>query len=156
MNIAIIGTGNVGGALATNWAKKGHIINLGVKDIDHFKGMGLLKNEHTRVYSIREAVAKSEVVLMATPPTAIFEIIELTGDFSDKIIIDATNSVRATPEPYKTVYHCLIDKTKAEVVKCFNTTGFENMLNPVYNGEGIDMLWQATVIGQRKLQLSWP
>jgi len=30
-------------------------------------------------------------------------------------------------------------KTRAEVVKCFNTTGFENMLNPINNGEGIDM-----------------
>lgn len=43
------------------------------------------------------------------------------------------------PEPYKTVYHALADKTNAEIVKCFNTTGFENMLNPLYHGEGIDM-----------------
>ena len=61
------------------------------------------------------------------------------GDVSNKIIIDATNSVLKSPEPFKTVYHCLSDKTKAEIVKCFNTTGFENMLNPVYNGQGIDM-----------------
>ena len=26
-----------------------------------------------------------------------------------------------------------------DVVKCFNTTGFENMLNPTYNAKGIDM-----------------
>ena len=32
MNIAIIGTGNVGGALATKWANKGHQIYLGVRD----------------------------------------------------------------------------------------------------------------------------
>lgn len=139
MNIAIIGTGNVGGALATNWSKKGHIINLGVNDPNHFKGIDLLKNEKTNVYSIQEAVAKSEVILIATPPTAIFDIIQQMGNVSGKIIIDATNSVRQNPEPYKTVYHCIIDKTGAEAVKCFNTTGFENMLNPVYHGEGIDM-----------------
>jgi len=139
MNIAIIGTGNVGGALATNWSKRGHTINLGVKDLHQFKGQDLLKNEHTLVYSIKEAVSKSDVVLIATPPTAIFEIIDQMGDVSGKTIIDATNSVRATPEPYKTVYHCLADKTNAQIVKCFNTTGFENMLNPVYNDEGIDM-----------------
>jgi 8-hydroxy-5-deazaflavin:NADPH oxidoreductase len=139
MNIAIIGTGNVGGALATNWATKGHTINLGVQDVKKFKGIELLKNKNTKVYSIKEAVAISEIVLIATPPTAIFEIIELIGEVFDKIIIDATNSVMKTPEPYKTVYHCLADKTQAEVVKCFNSTGFENMLNPVYNGEAIDM-----------------
>ncbi len=139
MNIAIIGSGNVGGALATNWSKAGHTINLGVQDANNFKGQALLKNENTGVFSIQEAVAKSEVVLIATPPTAIFEIIEQIGKVSGKVIIDATNSVGKSPEPYKTVYHCLADKTKAEIVKCFNTTGFENMLNPIYNGEGIDM-----------------
>ena len=139
MNIAILGTGNVGGALATNWSKKGHTIHLGVQDVQNFKGTELLKNDHTFVYSIQEAVAKSEVILIATPPTAIFEILEKMGDVSSKIIIDATNSVMKSPEPYKTVYHCLVDKTNAEVVKCFNTTGFENMLDPMYEGVAIDM-----------------
>ena len=139
MNIAIIGTGNVGGALATNWSKKGHAINLGVNDKNQFKGIALLQNENTQAFSIEEAVAASDVILIATPPTAVFEIIEKMGDVGGKVIIDATNAIRQTPEPYKTVYHCLIDKTKAEVVKCFNSTGFENMLNPIYNGEAIDM-----------------
>ena len=139
MNIAIIGTGNVGGALATNWSKKGHTINLGVQDKNYFKGQELLKNKNTSVYSINEAVAKSDVILIATPPSAIFEIIGQMGDVSEKIIIDATNAVMKSPEPYKTVYHALADKTNAEIVKCFNTTGFENMLNPIYNGEAVDM-----------------
>lgn len=139
MNIAVIGTGNVGGALATNWSKKGHVINLGVKDINNFKGIELLKNENTKAFPVQEAVAKSDVILIATPPTAIFDIIEQMGDVSGKVIIDATNAVRQSPDPYKTVFHCLTDKTDAEVVKCFNTTGFENMLNPVYQGVGIDM-----------------
>lgn len=139
MNITIIGTGNVGGALATNWSKKGHIIYLGVKDVNNFKGQELLKNDNTSVFSMEEAVAKSDVILIATPPTAIFEIVEKMGDVSNKVIIDATNCVMKSPEPYKTVYHCLADKTNAYVVKCFNTTGYENMLNPRYNGEAIDM-----------------
>lgn len=139
MNIAIIGTGNVGGALATNWSKKGHNINLGVQDVNRFKGLELLKNNNTKVFTIKEAVENSKVILIATPPTAIFEILEQMGDVSNKIIIDASNTVMKSPEPYKTVYHALADKTKAEIVKCFNSTGFENMLNPNYNGEAIDM-----------------
>jgi len=139
MNIAIIGTGNVGGALATNWSKNGHHINLGVQNITDFKGKELLQNANTKVFSITEAVQKSEVVLIATPPTAIFDIIEMMGKVSNKIIIDATNAVMKSPEPYKTVYHALADKTNANVVKCFNSTGFENLLNPVYKGEPIDM-----------------
>ena len=139
MNIAIIGTGNVGGALATGWAKAGHTIHLGVQDVNQFKGKNLLNNPNTHVHSIADAVANSEVVLIATPPTAIFSIMEHMGDVSGKTLIDATNSVRQAPDPYKTVYHALVDKTKGDAVKCFNSTGFENMLNPIYNGEGIDM-----------------
>jgi predicted dinucleotide-binding enzyme len=149
MNIAIIGTGNVGGALANGWAKKGHTIHLGVQDISQFKGKDLLNNPNTDVQSIADAVAKSEVVLIATPPTAIFSIIEQMGDVSGKTVIDASNSVRQAPDPYKTVYHALIDKTKGEIVKCFNSTGFENLLNPIYNGEGIDMFMAGDSAGAK-------
>lgn len=39
-------------------------------------------------------------------------------------------------------------------MKCFNTTGFENMLNPNYNGEKIDMFMagdsdQAKAVAKR-------
>jgi predicted dinucleotide-binding enzyme len=129
----------LGGALASNWSTKGHSILLGVQDLEKFKGVGLLKNPNTEALSVSEAVARAEVVLIAVPPVAIFDILQHLGDVAGKVIIDATNSVRQAPDPYKTVYHCLADKTKAEVVKCFNTTGFENMLDPVYDGVGIDM-----------------
>ena len=75
MNIAIVGTGNIGGALATKWALKGHTILLGVNNQNQFKGRELLNNQNTSVSSISEAVSKSEVVLIAIPPTAIFEVL---------------------------------------------------------------------------------
>ena len=98
MHIAIIGTGNVGGSLATRWAKAGHEIHLGVRDPEHFKGRELLKNGNTDVQGISEAVAGSEAVLVSTPPTAILEIIDAMGDLTGKVVIDATNSVRAAPD----------------------------------------------------------
>jgi 8-hydroxy-5-deazaflavin:NADPH oxidoreductase len=139
MKIAIIGTGNIGAALATKWTNKGHIINLGVKDENNFKGIDLMKKENIKVYSIKEAVSISDVVLIATPPTAIFEIAEQLGDVTGKIIIDATNNVAQKINPYPTVFHFLVEKTAAEVVKCFNSTGFENIADTNYNGETIDM-----------------
>jgi 8-hydroxy-5-deazaflavin:NADPH oxidoreductase len=139
MNIAIIGTGNIGSALATKWASKEHIINLGVKDANNFKGIDLLKNENTKLFSIKEAVLNADVVLIATPPTAIFEIVAELGDVTGKVIIDATNNIGKKIEPYATAYHFLIEKTNAEIIKCFNSTGFENIVNPMYNDEAIDM-----------------
>lgn len=140
MKIAIIGSGNVGGALAQQWVKAGHTILVGAQFPLSEKNIALatLIGED-RFSSIHNAVKQCDVILVATPPSAIFEILEQMGDVSGKVIIDATNSIMKNPEPYKTAYYCIADKTKAEVVKCFNSTGFENMLNPIYNGQAIDM-----------------
>ena len=87
MKIAIIGTGNVGGALATQWSKAGHSIYLGVQDIEKFKGKELLNNPNTNVQSIKEAVAQSEVILVATPPDIALDLVQKFGSVNGKIII---------------------------------------------------------------------
>lgn len=140
MKIAIVGSGNVGGALAQQWVKAGHTVLIGAQFPLSEKNITLAtKIGEDRFSSVTNVVKQCDVILIATPPTAIFEILEQMGDVFGKVVIDATNSIMKSPEPYKTVYHCIADKTNAEVVKCFNTTGFENMLNPIYKGEAIDM-----------------
>lgn len=141
MNIAIIGTGNVGGALANKWAHKGHQIFLGVKDPLHFKGKDLLKNPNTHLESIQGAVAKAEIILMAIPATAVTEVIQELGDTSGKIIIDAMNIVRGRgPLGYKTTTEAILNNTATrDVVKCFNTTGYNNMENTMYGDVALDL-----------------
>jgi 8-hydroxy-5-deazaflavin:NADPH oxidoreductase len=137
MKIAIIGAGNVGGALALRWKNAGHEVVVGARDPQSPK-MQKLEGGFP-ILGIGVAVQLSEAVLIATPPAAIFDLIAAMGEVSGKTLIDASNAIRQRPEPYPTVYHALKDRTRGEVVKCFNSTGFENMLNPVYDGEGIDM-----------------
>ncbi|SMD45439.1 hypothetical protein SAMN00777080_4090 [Aquiflexum balticum DSM 16537] len=141
MKIAIIGTGNVGGALATKWAKAGHEINLGVQDIAAFKGRELLDNPNTKVYQVVEAVAHSEVILIATPAPVAVEVTKSLGDTSGKIIIDAMNIImNRGPQVFKTTSEAILANTQTkDVVKCFNTTGFNNMVNPVYGKKAIDL-----------------
>lgn len=140
MKIAIIGSGNVGGALAQQWIKAGHHVMIGAKFPLSEKNLKLAREiGEEKFVSIKKAAELSEVILLAIPPVAIFEVIEQMGDLSDKVVIDASNSVMKGPDPYKTVFHCLSDKTNAEIVKCFNSTGYENILNPIYDGQGIDM-----------------
>lgn len=140
MNIAIIGSGNVGGALAQQWIKAGHNVLIGAQFPLSEKNISLAtKIGEDRFAVVENAVRQCEVILIATPPEAILDILGKLGNVSGKVIIDATNVIMKSPEPYKTVYHALAEKTNAEIVKCFNTTGFENMLNPVYNNQGIDM-----------------
>ncbi|MEL7123134.1 MAG: NAD(P)-binding domain-containing protein [Bacteroidota bacterium] len=151
MDIAIIGTGNVGAALATKWSKAGHHIHLGVRDIDNFKGKELLENEHTFAHTISEAVALSEVILVATPPQIVTQLISQMGEVSGKVIIDATNSIRTKPDSYETAYHAFQDLTHAAVVKCFNSTGFENMENPTYGNFKLDMFMAGDDVAGKKV-----
>lgn len=141
MKIAIIGTGNVGSALATAWSKKGHEINLGVRDTQNFKGKSLIDNPNTQLYSVEEAVKKSDIILLATPAIYTIEIAGSLGDTEGKIIIDSMNIIMGKgPKNYSNTAQAILDHTSSkDVVKCFNTTGFNNMINPKYQDQNIDM-----------------
>ena len=141
MKIAIIGTGNVGGTLATKWAKAGHEIFLGVGDLNGFKGKALLANPKTSVHSVEDAVKNAEVILIATPAPAAIEVAKSLGDTSGKIIIDAMNIVMGRgPVGFNNTADSILANTKTkDVVKCFNTTGFNNMENPVYGNTSLDL-----------------
>lgn len=141
MIIAIIGSGNVGGALAQALIKAGHTVLIGAKlplSEKSIKLAALIGED--RFTSVEHAARQAKVIIVSTPPEVVFSLIPQLGDVSNKVIIDTTNSIRTKPDGFATAYHAIKEKTGSDcVVKCFNTTGFENMLNPVYNGEGIDM-----------------
>jgi hypothetical protein len=141
MNIAIIGTGNVGGALATRWAQKGHTIRLGVQDLQQFKGKDLLKKPGTTAHLVQDAVYLSEVILVATPAAAAVDVARSLGDTTGKVIIDAMNIVMGRgPAGFANTAEAILANTQArDLVKCFNTTGFNNMLNPVYGDQSLDL-----------------
>lgn len=141
MNITIIGSGNVGSALAAGLQAK-HTLTFGVRDPQSSKSEKAASVvKHASFKSVKEACVEADVIIITTPPEAVLQLIPEMGDVSKKVIVDATNSVRTKPEPFPTAYHALKEKTRSsKVVKCFNTTGFENMLNPVYPVfGGIDM-----------------
>ncbi len=141
MKIAIIGSGNVGSALGKGWLRAGHNVVFGVRDPQSPKTQkALALIPEVKVYTVPEASKNAEVIVITTPPEAVLELIPQLGDVSNKVIIDTTNSIRTRPEPFATAYDAIKEITKSQdVVKCFNSTGFENMLNPNYHGEGIDM-----------------
>ncbi len=152
MNIAIIGSGNVGSALAQGWARAGHQVVFGVRNKNEFKGNLLAEAKEIRVTSIADAVTDSEVVVIAAIPQAVIAIIEAMGDVSNKVIIDTMNSVRVKPEPYSNTTEALMSLTNCkDIVKCFNTTGAENMGNPIYQGKGIDMFYAGDSILAKRI-----
>lgn len=140
MQIAIIGTGNVGGALATKWANAGHTILLGTQDASSFKGKHLLSNPNTSVHTIADAVQQAEIILLATPAPAAIAVAQSLGDTGGKIIIDAMNVVmNRGPQGFSNTADAILANTNTkDVVKCFNTTGFNNMQDTNYDGIALD------------------
>ncbi len=152
MNIAIIGTGNVGGALATRWAHAGHTLHLGVRDLAQFKGQHLLDNPNTTAHRIDEAVRLSDVVLISTPALSAVDVAQSLGDTTGKILIDTMNIVMGRgPAGYRTTTDAILANTASrDVVKCFNTTGFNNMVNPIYEGVALDLFVAGdSVVGKQ-------
>lgn len=141
MKIAVIGTGNIGGTLAAKWAAKGHDIYLGVRDKNSFKGKELLENDRISLHEIKYAVQMAEIILIAVPATAAAETAKILGDTEGKIIIDTMNIVRGRgPAGFSSTADAILANTSgAEVVKCFNSTGYNNIINPVYDGQALDM-----------------
>lgn len=146
MRIAVIGTGNVGRALGTNWASKGHKVIFGSRDPHSDKVGEILAaaGPNASAASLVEAGAAAEVIVLATPWNMNQQVVEALGDVAGKIIVDATN-------PIGPGFQLAVGTTTsgaeqvagwaqgARVVKAFNTTGWENMADPIYNGEPATM-----------------
>lgn len=141
MNITIIGSGNVGGTLAAAFRKAGHTVIFGVKDpAMSFKGKDMADQLSLPYFLIQEAVKKSEVIFLCTPAKFADTITQSLGDVHNKIIIDTMNGLNMQPAGFtNTTDAILANCNTTDVVKCFNSTGFENMADPIYKGQGIDM-----------------
>lgn len=142
LKIAIVGSGNVGGALAKKWILAGHSVTIGSRFPLSEKNQKLASEiGEYRFISVSQAVEQSEVILIATPAMAAVEVVKSLGDTTGKVIIDAMNIVMGRgPEGYTNTSDAILAHTQTtDVVKCFNTTGANNIQNPVYDALSLDL-----------------
>ena len=142
MRIGIIGVGHLGGALAKVWAGKGHDILLGVRDTkkSHKYAKLLSLSKKINLTTVYNAAQMSEVILLATPAHQARSVAKQVGRIHTKVVIDATNAVMFKPKPYAHATAALKALTDCtHIVKCFNTTGHENLQNPKYGRDKLDM-----------------
>jgi predicted dinucleotide-binding enzyme len=142
MHIAIIGSGNVGGALAKKWIKAGHHVLIGARFPLSEKNIKLAAEiGEDRFTTVDSALKQSDIILLSTPATATVDVVKSLGDTTGKIIIDAMNIVMGRgPQGYKHTTDAILENTQTkDVVKCFNTTGANNMQDPVYGNSVLDL-----------------
>lgn len=141
MRIGVLGSGNVGGALGKRWAAAGHTVAFASRQPDSADMAELVAaaGEHARATTSADAVASSDVVLVATPWPATKGVVEGL-DWTGKVLIDATNPLLPGlagleyANSTSGAEHVARWAVGASVVKAFNTVGFNVMENPDFGG----------------------
>ncbi len=142
--IAIIGAGNVGATLGRRFAGAGYTVVFGLRSADDPK-YAALDGPATSRDTIASAVARADVVMLATPWNGAQDALAAAGDLTGKVLVDATNPIG----PGMVLTHGTIDSGAeqvarwspgARVVKAFNSVGVEIMANPRF-GERRAVLW---------------
>jgi len=101
MKLAVIGIGNIGGALADRWEMAGH--------------------EVTRIGREGGSVSDAEAVVVAVPGGAIREALDNVQGLEGKTVIDATNLLGVSPpESFPSNAEFVKSRTNSPTAKSFN------------------------------------
>ncbi len=92
LKIGIIGTGQIGGALARLWVAAGHEVLMSSRHPDELKPLAKQLGPRARVGTPREAAAFGDVVLISVPYKALPELgRDLKAELAGKIVLDTCN-----------------------------------------------------------------
>ncbi len=149
MKIGVLGAGSVGAALGKAWAKRGHEVMFGVRDVNASKVKTLLAEAgaNARAGTVSEAVTGADAIALTLTWEAVPEVLKQIGELSGKVLLDCTNPLVGNQ------LDASLDlgmsggeqvaawMPKARVVKVFNTVGWETMENPRYGNEVATMFY---------------
>lgn len=127
MQIAVIGTGNMGSGLASILAQAKHEVAIGSRDVAKAAALASQVGHGAVGGDIEAAVKMADVIILATPYVFVAEALKAAGNVTHKTIIDISNPI--TPDfqgllvGHTTSAAEEIQKLvpQAKVVKAFNT-----------------------------------
>jgi 8-hydroxy-5-deazaflavin:NADPH oxidoreductase len=143
MEIAVLGSGNVGKALASSFIRAGHRVTLTASNPDNARAVASQTGGQA-ADSNQQAAAGAEVVVLAVQYPTVDAVLAEAGDaLNGKVLIDTTN--RVDPADPGSV----LDGTSAaeqiqarvpgaKVVKAFNTAFASRQADPVVDGVALD------------------
>jgi predicted dinucleotide-binding enzyme len=137
MQIAVIGTGFIGGVLGTALARSGQTVIFGSRHPDEEPSD--LTAGDASVATVADALAGADVVILAIPGAAVPDLVaEHSAALQGKIVIDATNQMRAAVANSRAAL-----PSSVRYARAFNTLGGENMADPQFSDGPADMFFSA-------------
>lgn len=143
MNIAIIGAGNVGSALAGAAVRAGHEVTVTAASAEHARSAA--QQTGARYADSNTSAADSaEVIILAVPYDAVSGILAQLGDVAaGKVLIDVTNRFNpsdpgAVVDGSSNAETIQAQARTVRVVKAFNTVFAALQANPVVDGIPLD------------------
>lgn len=140
--IGILGSGDVGRALARGVARHGWDAKVGTRSVDELRPAMAGAEGTISVGTFAETAAHGDVVVLAVRGDVAETVVEMAGieNFAGKLVLDATNpldvsdgtvhlSVGGTDSLGERIQAKLPD---ASVVKCFNTVSNSQMVDPEF------------------------
>jgi NADPH-dependent F420 reductase len=147
MEIAIIGTGNVGRALATSLVRAGHGVTLAARDADKTREVATEVGARAST-SVPDAARDADVVILAVPFTAEEDVAAALGPVADnKLIVDVANPLApdysgvATAGGPSAAERLAASLPEARVAKAFNTLFASVQADPNAHGTRVDGLF---------------
>jgi len=141
MKIAMIGTGNVGQALASTLIRNGHQVTLAGRDAGKTQNVAASLGARSAAYPA-QAAADADVIVLAVPYDALLEVGGAIADeAAGKVVIDVTNPGPATEGGASAAERLAGTLEGAYVAKAFNTLFGSLMADPSALGTTIDSLF---------------
>jgi 8-hydroxy-5-deazaflavin:NADPH oxidoreductase len=92
LRIGVIGTGHIGGKLATLWAKAGHELVISSRHPEELQDLARSLGPKVRVGTPREAAAFGDVVLISVPYMALPQVgRDYQAELKGKVVLDTGN-----------------------------------------------------------------
>lgn len=143
MNVTIIGTGNVGEALAGSLTRAGHPVTI-TASTEERAAAAAERTGASSVASTAQAVANAETILLAVPNAVLDPLIqEVAPALAGKILVDVTNRISrndpaATLDGTSNAERIQEMVPGARVVKAFNYAFAARMADPDVDGMPLD------------------
>ena len=91
----MIGAGKMATILSRYFAKAGHKVFIGARDLNQATGLASDIGFNVQGGTIDEAVQQGDIIFLAVPYLQIKDTLKLTGPLKDKIVVDMSNPLKA-------------------------------------------------------------